>query len=238
MTAQPEETAAGGLSVAELARAVAEPARLLILLELLGGVPLPAGALAARLGLAPSTVSGHLARLAGAGLISVRPQGRHRLAALDRPDVAEAVEALSRLTGLDPVTSLTGHRRRVALREARSCYDHLAGRLGVAVADLFLARGWVVDRDGAWALPATGVPAAAAELGVPLAWPAGGHRPAVRPCPDWTEREPHLAGRLGAAVLAGFLAAGWVRRRPRDRALDLTPAGVSALGRLGLGVSG
>jgi len=240
MTASPTSAAATmpaaatAPTVEELAQVVAEPARLRILLELLGGVPLPAGALAARLGLAPSTVSGHLARLADAGLISVRPDGRRRMASLDRPDVADAVEALSRLTVPDPVSSLTGHHRRAALREARSCYDHLAGRLGVAVADLFLSRGWVIDHDGAWTLPATGVRRAATALGVPLTLPTGGRRPAVRPCVDWTERRPHLAGRLGAAVLASALAAGWVGRRPHDRALDLTPSGRVTLDRLGL----
>ena len=217
-----------------LGQVLAGPARLRILLELLGGVPLPAGALAARLGLAPSTVSGHLARLADAGLVSVRPDGRRRLASLDRPEVADAVEALSRLAGPGPVTSLTGQHRQAALREARSCYDHLAGRLGVALADLFLTRGWVVDHDGAWTLHGTGVERAATALGVPLTLPVGAHRPAVRSCPDWTERRPHLAGRLGAGTLAAVLAAGWVRRRPHDRALDLTPHGETALERLGL----
>lgn len=221
-------------TVGAIAQVVAEPVRLRILLELLGGLPLPAGALAARLGLAPSTVSGHLSRLADAGLIDVRRHGRRRLASLDRADVADAVEALTRLAGPDPVTSLSGHHRRVALREARSCYDHLAGRLGVAVADLFLARGWVVDHDGAWTLTATGLADGSATLDVPLLLPAGGHRPAVRPCPDWTERSPHLAGRLGAAVLSAMLTSGWLRRRPHDRALDLSTCGRAALHRLGL----
>ena len=228
MTAVPAPT------VDALAQAVAEPARLRILLELLGGIPLPAGALAARLALAPSTVSGHLTRLVDAGLITVRPDGRRRLASLDRPDVADAVEALSRLTASDPVTTLRGHHRQTALRQARSCYDHLAGWLGVAVADLFLARGWVTDHDGAWTLIPTGPADSSATLGIPLVLPACGHRPAVRPCPDWTERRPHLAGKLGAAVLAAMLTAGWLHRRPHDRALDLTTHGRARLHQLGL----
>ena len=117
----------------QLEQLVGEPARLRILLELLGGLPLPAGALAARVGLAPSTVSGQLAKLSDAGLITVRQRGRQRLASLDRADVAEAVESLARLTREQPVSSLRAANARTALREARSCYDHLTGRLGVAI---------------------------------------------------------------------------------------------------------
>jgi len=222
------------LTVTDLGQTLAEPARLRILLELLGGVSLPAGALAARVGLAPSTVSGHLARLADAGLVTVRSQGRRRLASLDRADVAEVVEAMSRLTGQEPVASLAAHRRHIALRDARSCYDHLAGRLAVALADWLLTRGWVAEQDGVWTVPADGLPALSAKLGLSLSLPGDVRRPLVRPCPDWTERRPHLAGRLGAALLTAMLDARWVRRRTNDRALDVTESGRTALERAGV----
>jgi DNA-binding transcriptional ArsR family regulator len=209
-----------------IAQTVAEPARLRILLELLGGLPLPAGALAARLGLAPSTVSGHLTRLADTGLINVRPHGRRRLASLDRADAADAVEALSRLAGPDPVTSLSGHHRQAALHQARSCYDHPAGRLGVTVTDLFPARGWVVDHDGTWTLTATGVTHASATLDVPLVPPTGCHRPAVRihatrprrPQAAACRHMPTRRGRIGQPSGRGAdRMPGPRRRRPRRR---------------------
>jgi DNA-binding transcriptional ArsR family regulator len=188
--------------------------------------------LAARLGLAPSTVSGHLAKLSNAGLITVHQCGRQRLASLDRVDVAEAVESLTRLTTQEQqVSSLRAAKARTALREARSCYDHLAGRLGVAMADLFLARGWLVDRDGTWTIPHNGLQASAYGLGLAVTLPDRPGR-VVRPCVDWTERRPHIAGRLGTALLSALLAAGWVGRRPHDRALTISHEGHQAFSRL------
>ncbi|MGO1482348.1 MAG: ArsR/SmtB family transcription factor, partial [Brachybacterium sp.] len=108
----------------ELGSVLSSPRRLRILEELLGGTPLPAGALAARVGLAPSTVSSHLARLSEAGLIRVEHVGRARLARLAHAGVADAVEALVRLSAESPVSSLGGDHRRTAMRTARSCYDH------------------------------------------------------------------------------------------------------------------
>ncbi len=219
------------LPLEDLGRVVAEPARLRILLELLGGVPLPAGALAARLDLAPSTTSAHLARLHDAGLISIERRGRTRLAGLAGPAVAEAVEALVQLSGESSVHSLTGFRRRATMREARSCYDHLAGRVGVAVAEIALRRGWIHDADGVWTLP--DLAEFADGMGLDLIWPRSS-RPAVRPCPDWTERTPHIAGRLGRSLLDAMLEDEWFTRRRDDRALTITARGERRLTDLGV----
>jgi hypothetical protein len=102
------------------------------------------------------------------------------------------------------------------------------------MADWFLAHGWLIERDGHWILPDAGVGACSAALGIPLSLPRSTSRPTARPCPDWTERRPHLAGRLGAALLTGMLDAAWLSRRTSDRALRLTPTGRTALSRLGL----
>ncbi|WP_341995733.1 metalloregulator ArsR/SmtB family transcription factor [Microbacterium sp. LWH7-1.2] len=221
------------LPLDELGRVLGEPARLRILHDLLGGTPLPAGALATRLGLAASTVSAHLAKLQDAGLIRVEQRGRARLASIADPAVAEAVEALLRLSGEAKVNSLTGFDRRAAMREARSCYDHLAGRAGVFIAELAVARGWVSDEAGAWMLPhPEDVTAIGGGLGLDLPWQRSS-RPAVRPCADWTERMPHLAGRLGASILDAMISDGWVRRRRDDRALTITPRGRERLTSLG-----
>src|SRR4051794_6645401 len=215
--------------LANVAALLADRTRARILEELLAGPPLPAGALAARGGVAPSTVSGHLARLEAAGLIVVRPVGRRREASLARPEVAEALEALGRLApgGARPVglRSVNGH---AALREARSCYDHLAGRAGVALADALVARGalgapdgGLVVRDGAYFRDAFGIDVGALPP----------RRPLVRACMDWTERRPHVAGALGAALLSALLERDWVRRRPDGRALNVTARGREALAR-------
>jgi DNA-binding transcriptional ArsR family regulator len=226
------------LPLEDVARVLAEPTRLRILHELLGGVPLPAGALAARVGVAPSTTSAHLARLNDAGLIELRRHGRAHLASLTRPEVAEAVEALVRLAGAPSAHSLHTTKLRTALRMARSCYDHLAGQLGVQMADLAIDQGWVVEHDGIWTVPADGLAVCSTTLGLNLQLPSARSRPAVRPCHDWTERRPHLAGRLGAGLLSAMLDADWLRRRPHDRALALTEPGHAALTMLRITVAG
>ncbi len=220
-------------SLDELGRVLAEPMRLRVLRELLGGTPLPAGALAARIGVAPSTVSAHLARLADAGLIEIESVGRTREARLADQTVADAIESLLRLSGEDPVSSLSAHDRRTALRRARRCYDHLAGDLGIAIADRAISDGWIVDHDGSWTF-ATEAGTVGSALGIPVTL-ASSSRPLVRPCLDWTGRRPHVAGQLGAAILAGMLHAGWLRRRRDDRALTITPRGRDHFAGLGLG---
>jgi len=220
-------------SIDELGRALAEPMRLRVLRELLGGTPLPAGALAARIGVAPSTVSAHLARLADAGLIEIEQVGRAREARLADTSVADAVESVLRLSSEDPVSSLSAHDRRTALRRARRCYDHLAGELGLAITDRSIAEGWIADDDGVWSFVADGETVGAA-LGIRLRLPDSA-RPIIRPCMDWTERRPHIAGRLGAAILDGMLRAGWLRSRPDDRALAITSRGREHFAALGLG---
>ena len=221
------------LPLDELGRVIAEPARLRILHELLGGPPLPAGALAARTGIAPSTTSAHLSRLEAAGLIRIERRGRSRMARLAGPEVADAIEALVRLSGEAPVSSLTGFDRRTAMREARSCYDHLAGRVGVAIADITLERGWVRADSGSWTLVDGGIDPISHDLGIALAWPPS-RRAAVRPCADWTERRPHIAGRLGRALLDAMIESDWVRRRRDDRALRITAVGKARLAELGV----
>ncbi|MDT0156216.1 helix-turn-helix transcriptional regulator [Microbacterium sp. ARD32] len=214
----------------QLAQALAEPRRLQILQELLGGVPLPVGALATRIGVAPSTVTSHVSRLLDAGLLDVEQKGRTRLVTIADPAVAEAVEALLRLTGEPAVSSWAASDRRTAMRRARSCYDHLAGDLGIAVADRLVQRG-LLDADlGSASVDHTGI---GAELGLELTV-ADSSRPFVRGCLDWTARRPHVAGRLGAALLDAMLTAGWVTRRRDDRSLRITPHGAAELDRLQL----
>jgi DNA-binding transcriptional ArsR family regulator len=218
------------VSLEALGQALAEPRRLRMLQELLGGVPLPAGALAARIGVAPSTVTGHLARLQEAGLVRVEQHGRARFASIADANVAEAVEALLRMTGEPTVTSWSGSDRRLAMRRARSCYDHLAGDLGIALTDHLVAQRWLDPEVGAATAPLERI---AEGLGLSLEVRES-PRPLVRGCADWTARRAHLAGRLGAAMLSALLADGWLTRRRDDRALRVTARGEERFAALGI----
>ena len=206
------------------ARLLADPARAAIVLALLDGRSRTAGELAAAAGRSAPTTSGHLARLVEGGLLRVRPAGRHRVFALAGPEVARAVEALQALAPRPPVTSYRAGAQARRLAGAGSCYDHLAGRLGVAVADELVAAGalapLVADRPGRvldrGALPAWRL----VELPAPAT-----RRPLVRGCLDWTERRPHVAGVLGAHLLRVALEQDWVRRAASGRALVVTERG-------------
>jgi DNA-binding transcriptional ArsR family regulator len=207
--------------LADVAAALADRTRARMLEELLGGTPLSAGALAMRVGVAPSTVSAHLQKLAGAGLIAVASVGRRREARLAGPQVAEALEALANLSSAEderPI-GLKAHNKRLAMREARSCYDHLAGRAGVALADQLLDHGALALRDGAFVLADARY--FVARFGVDPGQ-LNSRRPLVRACVDWTERRPHVAGALGKALLDALIDDGALKRRPDGRALNVT----------------
>ncbi|MDA0166712.1 metalloregulator ArsR/SmtB family transcription factor [Solirubrobacter ginsenosidimutans] len=208
--------------LADVAAALADRTRARMLEELLGGPPLSAGALAVRVGVAPSTVSGHLRKLEAAGLVTIASVGRTREARLAGPHVAEALEALANIAGdtARPI-GLKAVNAREAMREARSCYDHLAGRAGVALADQLEDHGALESRDGVFVVP----PQAARYYRERFDFdPTRLHtrRPLVRACTDWTERRPHVAGALGKALLDALLADGSLKRRNDGRALNVT----------------
>jgi DNA-binding transcriptional ArsR family regulator len=215
----------GDVDIAAVAAVIGHPARARMLGALAGGRALPAADLARAAGVAPSTASAHLARLAEAGLVTVECRGRHRFHRLADVRVADAIEGLAAIAPPLPVRSLRESERTAAMRAARSCYDHLAGAVGVAVADALCARG-ALDLDSL----ALRDPGPLRALGVDANGLRGGRRPLTRSCLDWSERRPHLAGRLGAAVLDALLESGWLVRRPGGRAIAVT-----ALGREGLG---
>jgi DNA-binding transcriptional ArsR family regulator len=197
---------------------------------LLDGREHSVGALADAAGVVSSTASAHVAQLEAARVVVSRRAGRERLVRLAGAAAARAYEALSELTAESPVTGLGAWTRREQLRAARTCYDHLAGRLGVAIADAALAAGAV---GGDFSLG----PSASswfAYFGVDLGSLPNGRRPLLRVCTDWTERREHLAGTLGAALCASVLNAGWAVRQPASRALRVTHAGAASLRRLGV----
>lgn len=205
-------------------RALSAPARSDIVNILMDGSSRPAGELASVAAVSASTASEHLAVLVEAGILEVETNGRRRLYRIADGGTAAALEQLGLLC--PPTEDLTYYRARDARRlaDARFCYDHLAGRLGVAVTDSMSDAGWLGDD---LALTARGE-TALAERGIDLAALRSGRRRLTRACADWTERRRHLAGSLGSAVAAHFLAQQWIERDV-PRAVRITRAGRTAL---------
>jgi DNA-binding transcriptional ArsR family regulator len=213
------------MDTAGIAGLFADRSRAAMINQLLDGREHALSALAGAAGIAPSTAVGHVSLLERGGMVVSRRQGRNRLVRLAGPEVAAAYEALAELAPEGRVGSLRESTRRERLAAARTCYDHLAGRLGVALADAALAADALTSDFG------LGPNATAwfGRLGVDLDALPRGRRPFIRVCIDWTERREHLAGVLGAAVCSALLEAGWVARTPATRALVVTPRGESEL---------
>lgn len=202
------------MDLARFGQLIGDPARARMLARLLDGTQRPAGELARDAKVTPQTASSHLARLVEAGILEVAQQGRFRYYRIASTEVARALESLSALVPL-PLPS----RAPPALRYARICYDHLAGRLGVALAQGLAQRAWIEPGDGSFAITPSGK-RGLESLG--LALPVGATTIA---CIDWSERRFHLGGTIGAALTAGLFARGWLARARADRAVRLTVAG-------------
>jgi DNA-binding transcriptional ArsR family regulator len=225
---------AAGVDMAAVAALVGDPARANMLAAMLDGRAHTATELAQRAAIAAPTASGHLAKLSRAKLIGVVAQGRHRYYRLASAEIGRMLEGIMVVAGeLAPTIPRATPRVDPALRRARTCYDHIAGELGVEIADGLVQLG-VVDLtvDGA-AVTETGR-AALQAAGIQLDGPRRNKRVYCRPCLDWSERRPHIAGALGAALLERALAIGLVRRRKGSRALDVSGGhDMDALHRLG-----
>jgi DNA-binding transcriptional ArsR family regulator len=224
-----------------------------MLLALGDGRALPASVLASEAGVAPSTASEHLATLLQGGLLRVEPQGRRRYYRLTGPEIGALIEAVAAVAPPQQVRSLRQGTRAAALRSARTCYDHLAGRLGAAVFEALLAARHVIGGDGAHHTGRAGgdhlsgpghdvsylLTACGRELleGLGVELPAGGSdgELALRYCVDWTEQRHHLSGVVGRALAARLFFLGWLERADWSRAVHLTPAGRPGLrDRLGI----
>jgi DNA-binding transcriptional ArsR family regulator len=210
--------------LAEVANLVGDLARANILLALMDKRALTAKELAHAARVSPQTTSSHLVKLTNAKLLEVTQQGRYRYYRLASPQVAQMLEAVmvvagDRISGLKPLSKASQD-----LRAARSCYDHLAGRLGVAFADALTARRFMVlDTEGAQLTP-SGLNFLE-ELGLEIHSLPRSRRMFCRPCLDWSERRYHLAGRLGALFLGFCLDRRWLERRSDTRALRITRFG-------------
>lgn len=221
----------GETDLAAVGALLAEPARAKVLLALADGRALAASVLAREAGIAPSTASHHLAKLVDAGLLAVVKRGRHRYFLLAGPHVAELIEAVARVAPAQPITSLRQGTRAHAVRYARRCYDHLAGRVGVALTEALVENGvldegnsragYTVTERGTSILAGIGIDKQSGEV--------------VRSCRDWTEQRNHIAGPLGRALMTRLLDLGWFIADPRTRAVRITPTGRANLpARLGV----
>ena len=219
---------ASGITLATTANLIGDVARANILCALSGGRALTAGELSLHAGVSASTTSGHLSKLLDAGLLAVVKQGRHRYFRLAGPRVAEMLEALMGAADLGPARHRPVGPRDEALRRARSCYDHMAGRFAVDLAARLQAGGFVVLSDEGGTVTEAG---SALFEGLALNFHTGKKslRPLCRCCLDWSERRFHIGGRLGAALFAHAEREKWVVRVADSRALRVTRAGETAL---------
>ncbi len=211
-------------SIAEVAALVGNPARANVLIALLDGRALTATELAYAAGVSPQTTSGHLAKLSEAKLLVVAKQGRHSYYRLASPLIGRMLEGIMAVAADGPPRYRPRWHGDDALRTARTCYDHLAGRLGVALADALTTRDQVVLNDDGGVVTPAGE-AFLLEFGIDVQAMSPTKRAFCRPCLDWSERRPHLAGVVGAALATRCFELGWVARVRDTRAVRISPKG-------------
>ena len=214
-----------GPDISRVAALIGDPARANMLTALMTGKALTATELAAEAGVTAQTASGHLAILFDGGLVQSRKQGRHKYFALAHGDVAVALEGLMGLAG-GQLRTRTGPKD-AALRQARVCYNHLAGQMGVQMFSSLISRGFMHDDPNAPVLTASGQEFIA-QFGVDLEALTKQRAPLCRSCLDWSERRTHLAGSLGRAMLTKMEQSGWAKRDNQSRALIFSQAGAAA----------
>lgn len=246
VTSHPQRPA-GDADVAAVASLVGEPSRAGVLMALADGRALPPSSLAIATGLSRPAISAHLTKLVAGGLLRVEQSGRHRYYRLAGPEVADLIESLARLAPATPIRSLRQSTRARALRAGRTCYDHLAGTLGVAVTAALVAHRALTTVDGRPDVerrhndPLSGSTISVFRLGdkasevfdrlgvdLPGLQDSAARRPLIRSCIDWSEQRHHVSGRLGAAVATALSDNGWLTRGPQ-RAVVVTDRGAAEL---------
>jgi DNA-binding transcriptional ArsR family regulator len=237
----PRPRAGGDVDLAAIGALLADPGRCRILLALDDGRALPASRLATEAGVTAATASSHLGKLTSAGLLAVERHGRYRYYRLAGPPVAQLIETLGQLAPAVPIRSLREDTSAAALRRARTCYDHLAGRLGTALMHSFLEARWLTGGNGHYhpddADPRAGYGSEydyrLTETGVDFLNRFGARIPARRRvisyCVDWTEQRHHLSGGLGRGLLERLTELGWIRSSRSTRAVEITDAGSEGL---------
>lgn len=212
-----------------VASLIGDNARAKMLTALLSGKALTATELALEADVMPPTASSHLAKLLSGDLICVRKQGRHKYFQLKDHAVAELLEQLLRLSPTTRPDIATGPTDQ-ALRQARACYDHLAGEISVALYDSLLTQHLIADTFNTATLTEKGI-VFFQQYGVDFARLSASHRPMCKTCLDWSERRSHLAGALGHWILTDLLAKGWAQREPDSRVIRFNNQGLAAFRR-------
>ena len=211
-------------AIAPVAALLADPVRVAILMALSDGREVSAGELALVAGVTAPTASAHLSKLARAGFIGMRRESRHRFYQIIRPELTQVMEALAVLA---PESTPRTHRQaRIgrAVRAARTCYDHLAGRLGVLLTQALIKRGALHPAGRQFELMPEGE-TFLCEIGLDVAAARASRRAFAPACLDWSERVPHVAGALGTALLSFLFEKGWLERMRGSRAVQVTAAG-------------
>lgn len=212
-------------NLSAIAFLIGDAARASMLMALADGRALPAGELAHAAGVTAPTASSHLAKLLDGGLVAVEKQGRHRYYRLASPQVALVLEGLASIGAERTIRRRSLGHEAERLRFARCCYDHLAGRVGVAITDQLMRRGFLsIGPDRRFEVTSTGA-AWFGVLGLDVADLRAGRHGIARQCLDWTERRHHLAGPLGVELLNLLCARGWLLRARNSRKVQITPEG-------------
>jgi DNA-binding transcriptional ArsR family regulator len=219
----------GDADLESIGALLADKTRVTIMSTLLNGGLTAASVLADRAGVSRPLASNHLKKLTNGGLIVAEPRGRQRLYRLRSQSVAEALEALIQIAPPRATSTLAESNEGQSLRHGRLCYDHLAGRLGVALADGLCAAGFLSIAEIDYFVVTPSGAAAFGDLGIDVVQLSASPRPLTRACADWSEQRQHLAGSLGGALSAELLRRGWVIGREASRVVDVSPEGVEAL---------
>lgn len=209
----------------EVAALIGDPTRAAVMWTLLDGKAFTATELSIAADTTPQNMSMHLSKLLHAGLLSVENQGRHRYYKFSRPDIAYAIEAMANLIpGVDKKKLPQTGNNNTAIRHCRTCYDHLAGKTGVAITDSLLRQKIILIKENDFMLSPKGK-IWFSSIGIQVDDLQTGRRPLLRRCLDWSERRPHMAGTLGALLLDKMLEDDWIRRTRNSRVIVITARG-------------
>jgi len=214
--------------LAKVAMLIGEPARAVMLWNLLDGESRPASELAFCANISAQNASAHLARLVEAGLLTVRPRGRHRYYRIATPEVAHAIEAVAALAPSAKYADRLPRGQTPDLRYARTCYDHLAGRVAVELRQALERQQILISADRTFNVTGKGE-RWFSQIGIDIDDLRGLRRPLARQCLDWSERQPHLAGALGSALLDQMFRRGWIARVRATRLVRITMEGRTSL---------
>ncbi|QQE80409.1 helix-turn-helix domain-containing protein [Alicyclobacillus sp. SO9] len=210
--------------ISHVAGLLADPSRASIIISLLDGRPQTATELANHAKVTPQTASAHLSKLVSGNLITKEVHGRYRYFRLTDPNVARAIESLIAISGPSEIQSLRDSEEDRALREARTCYDHLAGKLGTNLARSLESHGFVTRSGDDFILTDSGRQFLT-QFGINITKAERRRRKFIYPCMDWSERTPHIGGALGAALLDRISELGWIERGMSNRTIRVTEAG-------------